>query len=132
MRIFLTIALSFLWLNSFSQEKTIVVKKSTIPEFTLNGKFKNNDFLSKSLFNKDMNAVIKNCNCSIVSFEILYPTGDGTISTIKQTNDVISPATLALFRNLKPGEVIVFHSILLKDEENREIRLPTSVYKIVP
>jgi hypothetical protein len=132
MRIFLTIAISFLWLNSFSQEKTIVVKKSTIPEFTINGKFKNNDFLSKSLFNKDMNMVIKNCDCSIVSFEIIYPTGNGTMSTIKQTEDVISPTTLALFRNLNAGDIIVFHVILLKDKENNEIRLPSSVYKIVP
>ena len=132
MKYFITI-LSFLIANTLlAQDKTIVVKKDITPEFTLNGKFKNDDFLSKSLFNNEIKVIIKNCDCTIISFEIICPTGNASVSIRKQTSDIISSDVLEMFKNINIGEVIVFHSILVKDLQNNEIRLPSTVYKIVP
>jgi hypothetical protein len=129
MRIFTTIALCFVWLSSFSQEKTIVVKKDITPEFTLNGKFKNNDIISKSVLDS-LIIVVNNCDCEIISYDIIYPISNSQVTVVKQLNHIIDSDVLKKLKAIKPGQIIIFQSIIVKDKKNNEIKLPTTVYRI--
>jgi hypothetical protein len=128
MRIFLTIAISLLWLNSFSQEKTIVVKKET-PELTISGAIKNNGNLSKQLLNNNLKLKIINSNYRVVSYEIVMPTLDGKILVKKKIDDSLDKETREHINNLPIGSFISIMNVIALDGKE-EVRIPGITIKV--
>ena len=69
MRIFTTIVLCFVWLSSFSQEKTIVVKKDIL-EIVLNDSIKNGDAINRITLEKEITISVKNSDLKVISYDI--------------------------------------------------------------
>jgi hypothetical protein len=69
MRIFTTIILCIVWLSSFSQEKTIVVKKDIL-EIVLNDSIKNGDAINRITLEKEITISVKNSDLKVISYDI--------------------------------------------------------------
>jgi hypothetical protein len=129
MRIFTTIILCFVWLSSFSQEKTIVVKKEN-PELTLNGSIKNKSKIKRSVFTEILKLQVLNCNCSVVSYEILLPLPDGRVVVMNVQSEYITEEAARILINMVTGGHLTITSVKARNGDE-VISLPSFSVEII-
>jgi len=112
MRIFTTIILCFVWLSSFSQEKTIVVKKEN-PELTIAGVIKNGGALKRNLLDNNLKLKVKNCDCHVVSYSVLIPLSNGAVEYRNYIDERLSEEVRTAYRFVPSGGVLTISSITI-------------------